>query len=195
MELALTIIVAYLIGNLSPSYLIGKLAKNIDIREHGSGNAGATNVLRVMGKKFAALTFIVDALKGVLAVVAVRYFFGENYAMVAGIFVVVGHNWPFILKFKGGKGVATSIGLILVIHPFYGLMAMLIGIATIVKSKIVSLGSIVGMISFTLLVLIFSRDYAIFAVVLATMSLFRHKENIRRLIRGEEKTISKKRDS
>lgn len=195
MELALTIIVAYLIGNLSPSYLIGKLAKNIDIREHGSGNAGATNVLRVMGKKFAALTFIVDALKGVLAVVAVRYFFGEDYAMVAGIFVVVGHNWPFILKFKGGKGVATSIGLILVIHPFYGLMAMLIGIATIVKSKIVSLGSIVGMISFTLLVLIFSRDYAIFAVVLATMSLFRHKENIRRLIRGEEKTISKKRDS
>jgi len=194
-ELALTIIVAYLIGNLSPSYLIGKLAKNIDIREHGSGNAGATNVLRVMGKKFAALTFIVDALKGVLAVVAVRYFFGEDYAMVAGIFVVVGHNWPFILKFKGGKGVATSIGLILVIHPFYGLMAMLIGIATIVKSKIVSLGSIVGMISFTLLVLIFSRDYAIFAVVLATMSLFRHKENIRRLIRGEEKTISKKRDS
>lgn len=195
MELALTIIVAYLIGNLSPSYLIGKLAKNIDIREHGSGNAGATNVLRVMGKKFAALTFIVDALKGVLAVVAVRYFFGEDYAMVAGIFVVVGHNWPFILKFKGGKGVATSIGLILVIHPFYGLMAMLIGIATILKSKIVSLGSIVGMISFTLLVLIFSRDYAIFAVVLATMSLFRHKENIRRLIRGEEKTISKKRDS
>jgi len=194
-ELALTIIVAYLIGNLSPSYLIGKLAKNIDIREHGSGNAGATNVLRVMGKKFAALTFIVDALKGVLAVVAVRYFFGEDYAMVAGIFVVVGHNWPFILKFKGGKGVATSIGLILVIHPFYGLMAMLIGIATILKSKIVSLGSIVGMISFTLLVLIFSRDYAIFAVVLATMSLFRHKENIRRLIRGEEKTISKKRDS
>lgn len=195
MELALTIIVAYLIGNLSPSYLIGKLAKNIDIREHGSGNAGATNVLRVMGKKFAALTFIVDALKGVLAVVAVRYFFGEDYAMVAGIFVVVGHNWPFILKFKGGKGVATSIGLILVIHPFYGLMAMLIGIATILKSKIVSLGSIVGMISFALLVLIFSRDYAIFAVVLATMSLFRHKENIRRLIRGEEKTISKKRDS
>lgn len=195
MELALTIIVAYLIGNLSPSYLIGKLAKNIDIREHGSGNAGATNVLRVMGKKFAALTFIVDALKGVLAVVVVRHFFGEDYAMVAGIFVVVGHNWPFILKFKGGKGVATSIGLILVIHPFYGLMAMLIGIVTILKTKIVSLGSMVGMIAFALLVLIFSRDYAIFAVVLATMSLFRHKENIRRLMRGEEKTISKKRDS
>ncbi len=195
MELTLTIIVAYLIGNLSPSYVIGKLAKNIDIREHGSGNAGATNVLRVMGKKFAALTFIVDALKGVLAVIVVRYFFGEDYAMVAGIFVVVGHNWPVILKFKGGKGVATSIGLILVIHPFYGLMAMLIGIVTLLITKIVSLGSMVGMTSFAILVLIFSRDYALFAVVLATMSLYRHKDNIHRLMRGEEKTISKKKDS
>lgn len=195
MELALTIIVSYLIGNLSPSYLLGKLAKNIDIREHGSGNAGATNVLRVMGKKFAALTFVVDALKGVLAVVVVRYFFGEDYAMFAGVFVVAGHNWPFILKFKGGKGVATSIGLILVIHPFYGLVAMLIGIVTILKTKIVSLGSMVGMISFAVLVLFFSRDYAIFAVVLAIMSLFRHKQNIHRLIRGEEKIISKKQDS
>jgi len=194
-ELALTIIVSYLIGNLSPSYLLGKLAKNIDIREHGSGNAGATNVLRVMGKKFAALTFVVDALKGVLAVVVVRYFFGEDYAMFAGVFVVAGHNWPFILKFKGGKGVATSIGLILVIHPFYGLVAMLIGIVTILKTKIVSLGSMVGMISFAVLVLFFSRDYAIFAVVLAIMSLFRHKQNIHRLIRGEEKIISKKQDS
>ncbi len=195
MELTLTIIVAYLIGNLSPSYLLGKIAKNIDIREHGSGNAGATNVLRVMGKKFAALTFIVDALKGVLAVVVVRHFFGEDYAMVAGIFVVVGHNWPIILKFKGGKGVATSIGLILVIHPFYGLMAMLIGVLTLLKSKIVSLGSMVGMVSFAVLVLIFSRDYAFFAIVLATMGIYRHKENIRRLRRGEEKTISKKKDA
>lgn len=195
MELTLTIIVAYLIGNLSPSYMIGKLAKNIDIREHGSGNAGATNVLRVMGKKFAALTFIVDALKGVLAVVVVRYFFGEGYAMVAGIFVVAGHNWPVILKFKGGKGVATSIGLILVIHPFYGLVAILIGIVTLLKTKIVSLCSMVGMTSFAILVLIFSRDYGIFAVVLATMSIYRHKDNIRRLIRGEEKTISMKKKS
>ncbi len=195
MELFVTIFVAYLIGNLSPSYVIGKLAKNIDIRDHGSGNAGATNVLRVMGKKFAALTFVVDALKGVLAVLVVRYFFGEDYAMVAGIFVVVGHNWPIILKFKGGKGVATSIGLILVIHPIYGLLGIVIGIAALMKTKIVSLGSMVGMTSFAVLVLIFSRDYAIFALVLAAMSVYRHKENIRRLIRGEEKTISKKKES
>ncbi len=195
MELILTIIIAYLIGNLSPSYLLGKLAKNIDIREHGSGNAGTTNVLRVMGKKFAALTFIVDALKGVLAVVITRYFFGENYAMVAGIFVVVGHNWPVILKFKGGKGVATSLGMILVIHPLYGLLAILAGIATLFKTKIVSLSSMVGMISFAILILIFSRDFAIFAVILASMTIYRHKENIQRLIRGEEKTISKKNNS
>jgi len=194
-ELLVTIFVAYLIGNLSPSYLIGKMAKNIDIREHGSGNAGATNVLRVMGKKFAALTFVVDALKGVMAVLVVRYLFGEDYAMVAGIFVVAGHNWPVILKFKGGKGVATSIGLILVIHPFYGFMAILIGIAFLMKTKIVSLGSLMGMISFAILVLVFSRDYAIFATVLAAMSIYRHKENIRRLMRGEEKTISKKKKS
>lgn len=195
MELTLTIIVAYLIGNLSPSYVLGKLAKNIDIREHGSGNAGATNVLRVMGKKFAALTFFVDALKGIFAVLVVRYFFGEDFAMVAGIFVVIGHNWPIILSFKGGKGVATSIGLILVIHPFYGLIAIIIGVAALLKTKIVSLGSMVGMVSFAILVLIFSRDYAIFALVLATMGIFRHKENIRRLMRGEEKTISKKKDA
>jgi acyl phosphate:glycerol-3-phosphate acyltransferase len=194
-ELILIIIIAYLIGNLSPSYLLGKLAKNIDIREHGSGNAGTTNVLRVLGKKFAALTFIVDALKGVLAIVIARYFFGENYAMVAGIFVVIGHNWPVILKFKGGKGVATSLGLILVIHPFYGLLAILVGIITLVKTKIVSLSSMIGMISFAILVLIFSRDFAIFALILATMTIYRHKDNIKRLMRGEEKTISKKNNS
>lgn len=195
MELFVTIFVAYLIGNLSPSYVIGKVAKNIDIREHGSGNAGATNVLRVMGKKFAALTFIVDALKGVLAVIVVRHLFGEDYAMVAGISVVVGHNWPVILKFKGGKGVATSIGLTLVIYPLYGLIAVIIGVAALMKTKIVSLGSMVGMSAFAVLMLIFSRDHALFAIVLATMSIFRHKENIRRLIRGEEKTISKKKES
>lgn len=195
MELFITVILAYVIGNLSPSYVLGKLAKDIDIRDHGSGNAGTTNVLRVMGKKFAALTFLVDALKGVLAVIVIRYFFGENYAMVAGIFVVIGHNWPVILKFKGGKGVATSIGLILVINPLYGLFAIVIGIATLLKSKIVSLASMAGMISFAVLVLIFNRDQAIFALVLATMTLYRHKDNIGRLRRGEEKTISEKKSS
>ena len=195
MELTFTIIVAYLIGNLSPSYVIGKLAKNIDIREHGSGNAGATNVLRVLGTKFAAITFVVDALKGVLAVLVVRHLFGEDFAMVAGIAVVVGHNWPVILRFKGGKGVATSIGLILVIHPLYGFSAILLGVLALLKTKIFSLGSLVGMISFALIVLIFSRDYTIFAVLLATMGIYRHKENIKRLFRGEEKTISKKKVS
>lgn len=195
MELFITVILAYVIGNLSPSYVLGKLAKDIDIRDHGSGNAGTTNVLRVMGKKFAALTFLVDALKGVLAVILIRYFFGENYAMVAGIFVVIGHNWPVILKFKGGKGVATSIGLILVINPLYGLVAIIIGIATLLKSKIVSLASMVGIVSFAILVLIFNRDQAIFALVLATMTLYRHKDNIQRLMRGEEKTISEKKSS
>lgn len=195
MELIITVIVAYVVGNLSPSYVLGKLAKDIDIRDHGSGNAGTTNVLRVMGKKFAALTFLVDALKGVFAVIVIRYFFGENYSMVAGIFVVIGHNWPVLLKFKGGKGVATSIGLILVINPLYGSFAIIIGIATLLKSKIVSLASMAGMVSFAILVLIFNRDQAIFALVLATMTLYRHKDNIQRLMRGEEKTISEKKSS
>lgn len=115
--------------------------------------------------------------------------------MVAGIFVVIGHNWPVILKFKGGKGVATSIGLILVINPLYGLVAIIIGIATLLKSKIVSLASMVGIVSFAILVLIFNRDQAIFALVLATMTLYRHKDNIQRLMRGEEKTISEKKSS
>lgn len=195
MELLITVIVAYLIGNLSPSYVLGKLAKDIDIREHGSGNAGTTNVLRVMGKKFAALTFIVDALKGIIAVVLIQHFYGANYAMVAGIFVVVGHNWPIILKFKGGKGVATSIGLILVINPLYGILAILVGIAALWKTKIVSVGSMVGMISFAILVLFFSKEHMIFALVLAAMTIYRHKENIQRLMRGEEKTISRKKSS
>ena len=192
MEYIITAVIAYFIGNLSPSYLFGKLAKNIDIREHGSGNAGSTNVLRVLGKKMAALTFLVDAFKGIAGILITWAIFGGQVILIAGSFVVIGHNWPIILKFKGGKGVATTIGITLIVHPLYGFLALIIGLATLYISKIVSLGSMVGITTFGLFMILFSREQALFGVILAAMALYRHKENIARLLRGEEKKITGK---
>src|SRR5690625_5037916 len=110
-------IVAYFIGNFSTSYIISKMLGKIDIRKHGSGNAGATNVFRVLGLKAAALTFLGDALKGIVIAGLAKYFGGIQLAIICGFAVVLGHNFPLLLKFKGGKGITTSIGVFLVIDP------------------------------------------------------------------------------
>ncbi|WP_334292130.1 glycerol-3-phosphate 1-O-acyltransferase PlsY [Alkalithermobacter thermoalcaliphilus] len=191
----LSAFISYFIGNFSTSYIIGKSTKNIDIREHGSGNAGATNVLRTLGKKAALYTFLGDSLKGVLAVLIGRFLAGEKGALISAIFVVVGHNWPLLLKFKGGKGVATTIGAMMAIDPFIGIFSLALGIILIIKTKYVSLGSILGIVSLPIFMVYRGGNRLIVSIILAVMIVFTHRENIKKLINGTERKIGQKTDT
>ncbi len=187
------IVIAYLIGNFSAAYLVAKLSANIDIRDHGSGNAGSTNVLRTLGIKAGAMTFLGDSIKGVVAVLIGIYFGGEQLAFLAGIAVIIGHNWPILLKFKGGKGIATTIGVVLIIHPLSALICILFGVIILYRYKYVSLAS-VSAISILPIIMYFSlgSTYFLFALALAAMAIYRHRENINRLMNGTERKIGQK---
>ncbi|MGB9678653.1 MAG: glycerol-3-phosphate 1-O-acyltransferase PlsY [Thermoanaerobacteraceae bacterium] len=194
MYYALAIIIAYFIGCINNAYILTKIYKKMDIRNYGSGNAGATNVLRVLGYKAALPVFILDFLKGVLAVLIGLILAGPVGSMLAGIFVVCGHNWPIFLGFRGGKGIATSLGVIITVNPILGLVAFAIGVLVIAVSKYVSLGSITGTISFVLLNLFFwiSLETFVFSLILASMAIFQHRSNILRLISGTESKLGQK---
>ena len=187
-------LIAYFLGNFATSYIVSMRAAHIDIRKHGSGNAGATNVLRVLGAKAAALTFLGDTLKGVAAVLIGRYIAGSNGAILAGLFVVIGHNWPVTLGFKGGKGVATTIGAMLAINPLLVLVVFTMGAVVLITTKYVSLASITGMVIFPITMILFrqSTEYIIFSFILALLGIFKHRKNIVRLIKGTESKIGKK---
>lgn len=200
MEIFLTIIIAYLLGNFQTSYLLGKVFMKTDIREFGSGNAGTTNALRVYGKKFAIATLFLDIIKGSIAVIVGKYFLGEMGALLAGISVVCGHNWPVVLKFKGGKGIATTIGVALAISPLIATVCVVIGILIIAKSKMVSLGTLLAIVIWPIISYIsmafgyYTMDYMFlaFTVVLALIAIFKHRANIKRLVKGEESKLGKK---
>lgn len=193
MNYIITIIGSYLIGCFSSAYIIGKLFKKIDIRKFGSGNVGSTNALRVMGAKLGILTFLLDILKGVIAVFLGRFILGDIGGVVAGLFVVIGHNWPVFIGFKGGKGVATSIGVLLTLFGAIILIPLIITIIIIALTKYVSLGSISFLVMAPLLYLIFIKpfkiEYFMIAFILAIFGIIRHKENIKRLISGKENKI------
>lgn len=188
--------IAYLLGNIQTSYLIGRYFKKTDIREHGSGNAGTTNALRVFGKKIAVITLLVDALKGVLAVYIGIKLGGLDGGLVAGIAVIVGHNWPFYLKFRGGKGVATSIGVGLAVSPLSALISIAMGIAIIAKSKYVSLGSIIAISIWPFVTVLIAGEFEtkifVFGIIMATMSIYKHRENIKRLLNKTENKLGQK---
>lgn len=193
MKTILVILIAYLIGSLSPSYYFGKIFRNMDIRDYGSGNAGTTNALRVFGKKVGVLTFVLDIVKGVIAVLIGKWILGFNGQLLAAIFVVLGHNWPIFLNFKGGKGIATSFGILLVIHWQIGLIAFVIFITVILLSKYVSLGSITATLFSPIALMITNRTAPIklhlTMIFLASLAIYRHKDNIKRLLKGEENKI------
>jgi len=181
-------IIAYFIGNIATSYIVSKNVAKIDIRKHGSGNAGATNVLRVIGIKAAAITFAGDALKGAVAVMIGRYLVGDYGAVLAGLFVVIGHNWPVLLKFKGGKGVAATIGAMLAINPLIVLIVVVFGAIIMITTKYVSLASITGMIIFPILMIVFKQpmEYIVYSFLMAIIATYRHRTNIVRLFNGTE---------
>lgn len=206
------ILVGYLLGSISPAYFIGKYLKNIDLRQKGSGNLGSTNVMRVLGAKSAAMTFVVDTLKGFLTMYISDLMFSDIYsswgtvAMFAGgVAVILGHNFPFYLNFKGGKGIATSFGIALYLNPFGALCLLLIEWVLTLTTGYVSLASVVNCIALPFVVnLIHFGPYIsnlytwILCVILAMIALIRHAPNIKRLIQGKEnrfmlkKTIKEK---
>ena len=216
------IIIGYAFGLFQTSYIYGKI-NHIDIREYGSGNAGTTNAMRVLGKKAGVITYIGDMLKGVLAGCVVRLlcayvfkldggaaFISEEYIlmMYSGIGVVLGHNFPFYMGFKGGKGIAASSGV--VIATFYWpiiLIDLLLFIIVTATFKYVSLGSICMMTGHLICVIVFGAldlfrineggfpfEFYILTLIFSGMAIYRHRENIKRLISGTERKIGEKKE-
>lgn len=192
----LTILISYVIGSFSPSYFLGKVLGKKDIRNYGSGSAGSTNALRVFGKKIAAVTFLMDIGKGIIAVLIGRWLVGYNGGLLAGIFVVLGHNWPIFLGFKGGKGIATSLGVLFLIHWQTGIICLIVAVSIIAFTKYVSLGSISASVVAPFALLITDRkaprNLYLTMIFLAILAIFRHKDNIKRLIEGKENKLGNK---
>lgn len=198
-------IVAYLIGSISFSVIISKKLAGFDVREKGSGNAGATNMLRSVGKKAAALTLLCDALKGVIAilfaVIVGKIAKNTDKALlvqIAGILVVVGHTFPIFFGFKGGKGVATSLGVLLMTNWQIGLICLVFALVLMALTKMVSMGSVGAAILFPVLVLFIHTNYTIsegssylvYSIILAVLVAFNHRSNIQRILNGTENKIS-----
>lgn len=196
-------VVCYLIGSINSSILISRLVTGKDIRESGSGNAGATNMLRTMGKKYAVITLIIDILKGVVAILlssfAVRFGAGEASAYIAGVAVVLGHNFPVFFGFRGGKGVATSLGVILLLDWRIGLSVLAVALIIMATTRYVSLGSILAAVLFMVIQIVvmcvtdtFDTVRLICVLILGILLIFRHRANILRLIKGEENKLGAK---
>lgn len=187
--LAAMVLIAYFIGNVSPATLLAR-AKGLDIKQEGSGNAGTTNALRVMGKKAGAITLVIDVVKGIAAVLLGQLVCGQLCAMLCVVAVVVGHIWPVVFKFKGGKGVATIFGAIVGLNILVALCALGILIIGVLISKRVSVGSILAAVSFPVFSYWLEPDFVLLACVLALIIIIKHRANIQRLFKGEEPKLS-----
>ena len=202
-------IISYLIGSVNFSVILSKKIAGFDVREKGSGNAGSTNMLRSVGKGAAALTLICDILKGVVAI-GIAILFGnmipdsnkELLLQIAGVMVVVGHTFPIFFGFKGGKGVATSLGVLLLSNWQIGLICLVFALVMMALTRMVSLGSCTAAVLFPVLTLFINQHYTvltegksdnvyfIYSVILAAIVLFNHRENIKRIYDGTENRLS-----
>ncbi len=193
----LSITGSYLIGSIPFGLLFARIFSNVDVRTIGSGNIGATNVLRASGKKAAVLTLLADCFKGLIPVLAVKVLFQNDWLMVAaGAAAVLGHNYPLYLRFRGGKGVATSYGVVLAVVPWVGLICLLAWLAAAFFWRYSSLSALLSFALYPLLTFSFfqeSKPLAFLSLFLFAMIYFRHRENIKRLIAGTEPKIGEKR--
>ena len=202
-------IIAYLIGSVNFSIIISKKVAGFDVREKGSGNAGTTNMLRSVGKKAAAITLLCDILKGVvaigIAIIAGKIFDQSNKELllqIAGIAVVLGHTFPIFFGFKGGKGVATSLGVLLLSNWQIGLICLVFAIVLIALTRMVSLGSCAAAVLFPVLTLFINQHYTVltdgksgstylvYSIILAVIVLYNHRSNIKRILNGTENKLS-----
>lgn len=186
---------AYFIGSIPTGYIIVKLKTGQDIREVGSGSTGATNVKRVLGKKWFFTVMILDAIKGMIPVLYAKYAITDDtiglFAVVSAIAVIVGHSKPIFLAFKGGKSVATGIGTLIALNPIVGIILAVIWSIITWFSKYVSLGSIIALICAPILMYLFKNPicYTIYALIAAIYIVYLHRENIQRLIKGCENKV------
>lgn len=201
-------IVSYLIGSISFSVIISKKMAGFDVREKGSKNAGSTNVLRTVGKRAAAITLVCDILKGVIAIL-IAFIVGKiakdiNPALlvqIAAICVVVGHTFPIFFKFKGGKGVATSLGIILLLNWQIGLICLVFALILMILTRMVSLGSISAAILFPVLTIFITENYLVpgnyivFGILLAAFVVYNHRANVKRILTGTENKLSFKKEN
>ncbi len=199
-------IIAYIIGSINFSVIISRKMAGFDIRDKGSGNAGTTNVLRSVGIKAAAITLICDILKGVIAIVIaiiigniVRDVDKPLLVQIAGILVILGHTFPIFFEFKGGKGVATALGVLLITNWKIGLICLVFALVIIAVTRMVSVGSIGAAILFPILTIFITENfvveavgfkYLIYSLIIATIVIFNHRENIKRIMNGTENKIS-----
>ena len=192
----LAVIVSYLFGAVPFGLLFSRLFSNVDIRTVGSGNIGATNVLRAAGKKAAILTLFADCFKGLLPVLAVQFLFHDAaLASLSGAAAVLGHNFPVYLGFKGGKGVATSYGVVLATVPWIGLVCLIAWLFTAVVWRYSSLSALLSFVLypvFTFALYRDSRPMDLLSLFIFGMIYYRHRENIKRLIAGTEPKIGQK---
>lgn len=197
-------VIAYAIGSVNFSVLFSKKFAGFDIREKGSGNAGTTNMLRSVGKGLAALTLICDILKGVISILIAigigkiaKDIKPEIVVQVAGIFAILGHTFPVYFGFKGGKGVATSLGILLLTNWQIGLICMVFALVLMILTRMVSLGSIMAAVLFPILTIfitdnyIVEGNYIVFGLIMALIVIFNHRTNIKRIYNGEENRIGK----
>lgn len=196
LKLLACVVVSYLLGNISPAILIGR-AYGVNIKKEGSGNAGTTNVLRVLGKKAAAMTLVIDIGKGVLAVLIGRFTgnlagagMSLDFAMACAIAVFLGHIFPVFFKFKGGKGVATAFGALVTLNPALGFSALAIVLVVVIITRRVSAGSVCGAFCAPFLAYVFVPEITGGIIVMAAIVIFKHRGNIKRLIKGEEPKLS-----
>lgn len=193
LKTALLIICAFVMGSIPVGVIVAK-TKGIDLKKIGSGNIGATNVLRSLGKGPAALTLFGDMLKGALAVALGKYFGLETfYQGLIGLSAILGHNFSLFLGFRGGKGVATSLGVFLLYSPQTALITFIIWIVVVLTTKYSSLGALIsfGLLPLTI-ILLDSKDKLPVAVLVTLFILIRHTDNIRRLIKGTERKIGER---
>jgi len=190
---------SYLIGSIPSSYVMGKLLKGIDLREHGSGNLGAANTFRILGAKAAVPVLLFDVGKGFIAVKYFSDFGGDAFyfPLVAAFFVVFGHNYSVFVRFSGGKGVGATTGAFIALAPFAVLLSFILWVVVLLVSRIVSLASMIAAAFLPFAILISNRllgadthiSITVLATVVAIVVIYKHKSNIRRLREGTEKRI------
>ena len=188
-------VIGYLLGNISGGLLIARLFGVSDIRKHGSGNSGTTNVLRTVGWVPSVLTLLVDCLKGCLACLIGKWLGGDLGMLLGGFCAVLGHDFPVFMGFKGGKGIATSLALLIAYHPGMALAELLTEIVVVGTTRYMSVASIVTTVAFPIYTAILCRGrenfglFMLFSILASALSLFQHRSNIARLLRGEENRL------
>lgn len=197
MEYIVVAFIAYLLGSIPTAVWVGKKFYGIDVREHGSKNAGATNTFRVLGKKPGKIVLTIDVLKGLIAVLLPQFIFSSYnldtlilLKLTASIAVILGHVFPLFAGFKGGKGVATALGVIFAIHPQAACICLLIFLLVFILFNYVSLGAMVTAFSFPMLIIFLFKETSlpliIFSIIIGAAVIITHKKNILRLIQGCE---------